>query len=175
MRCCSKCGDEKDISEFYLDSKSKKPRAQCKDCVRADNRARAKAHPKKAVTRSQAWRKANPGRASEISRAWQLRNPEKAKAIAYRGRYGIDFEALWSAQDGKCASCGGPMVQGGRKPDSVCVDHDRRCCPGKRSCGQCVRGLIHQNCNLVLGYAKDDPEVLRSAVKYLEQWRVSHG
>jgi hypothetical protein len=36
-----------------------------------------------------------------------------------------------------------------------------------------VRGLIHRNCNLVLGYAKDSVKVLRCAIEYLERWQAS--
>lgn len=164
MKRCSKCQTDKDESKFYRIKKTGKLRAQCKQCVTSANNAREKRDPAKRTARSQAWRTKNPGRASAISRAWQLRHPKQFKAQMYRSRYGIDFEALWQAQDGKCASCRKPMVKGGKSPDSACVDHDRSCCPGGKSCGKCVRGIIHRNCNLVLGYAKDDLTVLRSAL-----------
>lgn len=32
------------------------------------------------------------------------------------------------------------------------VDHDHTCCDGGYSCGQCIRGLAHHNCNILLGY-----------------------
>lgn len=161
-------------AEFYEDSRSKAvPKGlmpACKECVKARNRASAAKDPKKAVARSTAWREKNPGRASAISRAWQLRHPEQFKAQVYRNRFKIDFAALWDAQGGFCACCGKPMLREGKGPTSVVADHDSACCPGKKSCGRCVRGLIHRNCNLVLGYAKDDIEVLQAAAMYLERW-----
>lgn len=170
MKTCTKCSETKAFSEFYLVSKTKKPRAVCKKCHNAAGIARAKADPEKHNARSKAWRQANPEKWIATVRAWQKRNPEQTKKSAWWSRYRIDFHALWDAQEGLCACCGGPMLPDGREPDSVTVDHDRSCCPGKKSCGQCVRGLIHRNCNLVLGYAKDDLEVLRGAVAYLERW-----
>lgn len=47
------------------------------------------------------------------------------------------------------------------------VDHDHTCCPGKRSCGRCVRGLLCNRCNRALGQFGDDIETLRRAVAYL--------
>jgi hypothetical protein len=175
MKQCTKCGKEKDESEFHLRSGSKKSRSHCKACINEANLARQAANPEKYNARTNAWRAKNPGRASAISRAWQLRHPEQFRAITYRGKYNIDFESLWQAQDGKCASCHEPMIKGGKDPYSACADHDRSCCPGKKSCGKCVRGLIHRNCNLVLGYAKDDLKVLRGAVEYLERWAARPG
>jgi hypothetical protein len=169
-KLCANCGFEKPVTEFHPDNRTKKPRSRCKVCTNAENVARAAANPERATARTNAWRKANPGRASAISRAWQLRHPEQFKAMIQKGRYNIDFDAMLAAQAGLCASCLKPMRSSGKEPDSVCVDHDRSCCPGKKSCGKCVRGLIHRNCNLVLGYANDDLQVLRSAVSYLEKW-----
>ena len=174
MRTCTKCNIEKDLSEFYIISRTKKPRAACKKCCNAGSRARAKAEPEKHNARLQAWREANPGRATKIVRAWQKRNPERYKENQRRYKYGIGFQALWDKQQGLCASCGRAMQPEGKDPESVTVDHDRSCCSGPKSCGKCVRGLIHRNCNLVLGYAKDDLQLLRSAIAYLERWEAAH-
>jgi len=104
---------------------------------------------------------------SKATRDWQLRNPEQTQRIHYQSRYGIDFDEKWEAQQGLCAACGEPLKRGGQEFDSVCVDHDRACCPRKRSCGKCFRGLIHKACNHVLGYAQDDLHTLECAAKHL--------
>lgn len=178
MRTCTKCGCEKDDSkggEFYYDSRTDKPRSWCKRCTNEHNLARASEDPEKHNARAKAWREANPEKWRATVRAWQKRNPERDLQNRRRFVYKIDFDALWEAQGGLCASCHRPMVRGGRDQNSACVDHDRRCCPGKKSCGKCVRGVIHRNCNLVLGYAKDDLRVLRSAIEYLERWAKDSG
>lgn len=68
------------------------------------------------------------------------------------------WEAL--AKDG-CMICG-------FKGKRLAVDHDHSCCPGKTSCGRCVRGILCFQHNIGLGYFQDNPETLQKAQKYLE-------
>ncbi|WP_406482986.1 MULTISPECIES: endonuclease domain-containing protein [unclassified Streptomyces] len=53
-------------------------------------------------------------------------------------------ELLLRHQGRKCAVCG-ITEAGGR--GTMHIDHDHGCCPGRRSCGECVRGLVCSNCN----------------------------
>ena len=71
-------------------------------------------------------------------------------------RFGItveDFDEMARQQGFACAICQSV-------PDVLCVDH---CHKTNR-----VRQLLCRNCNLALGYAKDDPETLRAMAEYLE-------
>ena len=52
--------------------------------------------------------------------------------------------------------------------DDLVVDHDHLCCPGKRSCGSCVRGVLCRTHNVWLGMAGDDPDFLERALVYLQ-------
>lgn len=73
------------------------------------------------------------------------------------------FEALKMDQGCVCAICG-------KHPDhgrGWHVDHDHNCCPGAKSCGKCVRGLLCHSCNTGIGALGDDPAMLESALKYL--------
>lgn len=49
-----------------------------------------------------------------------------------------------------CQSCGDDTQK-------LVFDHDHDCCPGKKTCGNCVRGVICQDCNVALGYLRNDP------------------
>lgn len=63
---------------------------------------------------------------------------------------------MLTAQDGVCGFCGKPetTVQNG-KIVALAVDHDHSCCPGKQSCGRCVRGLLCHLCNLAIGKTEE--------------------
>lgn len=72
---------------------------------------------------------------------------------------------LQEAQRGLCYLCGDPL------PDDryfLAVDHDHRCCPPKKSCSVCRRGLTCHSCNVLIGHAKDDPDRLRRIADNLE-------
>jgi hypothetical protein len=85
-------------------------------------------------------------------------------------KYGISgeqWQALHEAQGGLCAICRRPPEVSKRVVRLV-VDHDHACCPGTKSCGKCVRGLLCIWCNRLLGMALDEPDRLHAAIKYLE-------
>ena len=65
-----------------------------------------------------------------------------------------------AAEQGGCAVCGAASA------DWV-VDHDHRCCPGKKTCGRCVRGVLCRVCNGGLGMFADNPDLLLAASLYL--------
>lgn len=49
------------------------------------------------------------------------------------------------------------------------IDHDHACCPGRKTCGKCVRGILCARCNSLLTRERDNPALLRAAVRYLER------
>lgn len=87
----------------------------------------------------------------------------------YRKReYNLDRERFWemyNAQGGCCPTCREAVAE----PD-INVDHDHRCCPGRTSCGKCIRGLLCRNCNVALGQIKDSAATAASMENYLLQW-----
>lgn len=85
-------------------------------------------------------------------------------------RYGVtlaEYEALLEAQGGGCAICGHAPDDGPALP----VDHDHGCCPGKKTCGRCVRGILCADCNRVLGMFNDDVNRFKAAIGYLSSKR----
>lgn len=81
--------------------------------------------------------------------------------------YGVTLEAyddMLSSQGDGCAICGVCESPDG---SSLAVDHDHACCPGPKSCGDCVRGLLCRPCNQGLGNYADSVDRLRAAIAYL--------
>jgi hypothetical protein len=93
-------------------------------------------------------------------------------------KYGLSaeiFDALWKKQKGLCAICHEPMSIEGRGSRSVVVDHAHICCPGVKSCGACIRDLLHNSCNQVIGRAQESKTVLLGAIEYLIRWEQKDG
>ncbi len=83
------------------------------------------------------------------------------------------YQKLYEAQGGLCAMCG-PTTGASGKSKHLAVDHDHKCCPGKVSCGKCVRGLVCGKCNDILGYYRDDPQCFLRGAAYLESPPARH-
>ena len=99
-RTCNKCGQTKDITEFYKTGRKsdKNPDNRhytCKDCTKARL-------------------KVSPSQAPEMKR-------ERALMRMY-GITGAEYQDLLDAQGGKCAVC--KTETAGGKHNVFCVDHD---------------------------------------------------
>lgn len=77
------------------------------------------------------------------------------------------YNEMLEAQGGVCAICARPEPKAGKK---LAVDHNHACCPGKKSCGKCVRSLLCSECNMAIGLLSDDSNRLRNAADYIDRW-----
>lgn len=87
--------------------------------------------------------------------------------LTRKRRYGLsseDFENILEEQGRLCAIC--------RKPsDRWHVDHDHKCCPGTKTCGKCVRGVLCPSCNQFLGIIEGKERFLLGAAFYFQKHR----
>lgn len=65
-----------------------------------------------------------------------------------------EFDALLLKQNNKCAICG---VDHSILPRGLHIDHK----------GSKVRGLLCHQCNVLIGFAQDNPVILQAAIHYL--------
>lgn len=86
--------------------------------------------------------------------------PETRRREALQAKYGIGAIAEITSDESTCPICL-------RVDLEMHVDHDHLCCPGKTTCGRCIRGYICRDCNLGLGRFSDSPERLLMAIAYL--------
>ena len=153
MKICAKCREAKPLTDFYRRKRSKDGRDwYCKLCGKEN---------------ANAWRLQNHAREREVCRNWRRRNKERFKFLQWRRdlklQYGLSHEqwtAMLIAQSGRCAICDRPFDER-QHFSKASVDHDHET--------ENVRELVHKNCNLLLGVANDDIELLEKAIEYLKR------
>lgn len=172
LKACSGCGETKDVELFGIDNARKDGRnPYCKECKKKQYKTFMEKEGKKDNKRAsnKKWTNANRDRVNSRRRA--TRDPLRAWADKLRLFYNITpeiYDAMLLSQDGTCAipSCErSPKDQRGQR---LAVDHDHSCCPGKKSCGKCIRGLLCSICNRRLGHLENQ-RWLAEAFHYLER------
>jgi hypothetical protein len=96
---------------------------------------------------------------NEHARKWALAHPQKTKLAHRRGHWKAagmkpdDAQAIYESTD-KCGICGKTT-----KEKNKHIDHN-----GKTGV---IRGVLCSQCNLLVGLAQEDKEILASAIRYL--------
>lgn len=168
-KLCRKCKVVKPNDQFKADRRyGEGISSYCKQCHQAA---------------TVAWQKANPDRVKAARRKRYAENKDAinaerkenyntdvawARALPYR--YGITADQYKQilAQQGGCAICGRSQDYSSRR---FSVDHDHRCCPGSKTCGQCVRGILCHSCNVAVNAVEKIDDWAGKAEIYLERFR----
>jgi Recombination endonuclease VII len=182
MKTCTKCNLPKSTEDFHGSSASKDGlQPKCKQCVRKyneDNADKRKAQRKKhyeenkeSITEAnKKYVEANKDKVKEYHAEYYRNNKfyflESTRKSRLKRAYGLSpeqFQVRLDEQTRKCPICGNsePNAMG-----TWHVDHDHSCCPGKETCGQCVRGLLCGRCNVKLGVL-EQTEWVAKAQTYL--------
>jgi hypothetical protein len=157
MKQCTKCGELKPESEFYVAKGTKDGlRGDCKACHSARGKAWYAQNREVAIAYVKRWQQEHPERLRE----YRLKNREaralQMRKLHLRRTFGMtmdDYSAILAAQEGGCAICGDEPADG----QSMHIDHDE----------SGVRGILCVRCNNGLGQFKDDPELLLRAAEYV--------
>lgn len=112
-----------------------------------------------------AQRNKNRERILQIHREYSSRpeNVLRRKEGQLKKYYGISVEQYMEKckeQNGLCAICSKVMKVGFSKDKHIDHDHTKNV----------VRGILCESCNLLLGHAKDNPEILIKAAEYLKKY-----
>ena len=158
---CGKCKVERPLTDFHRDKTHKDGRVTtCSECRSAYSREHHAKNRGEINKRMREYAKGHRGGYTERQKKWRLKNPKKHKSQVLKMEYGITLEnyiKLLELQGGGCGICK-------KLPDSeepyLAVDHNHAT--------QKVRGILCRNCNLGVGYFKDNIELLTSAAIYLK-------
>jgi len=85
----------------------------------------------------------------------------------YKHKFERDEALVTLREQGGCKICNISLPEEGGK---WYLDHDHECCPSNTSCEKCRRGILCRDCNLMLGFAKDNIETLKKSIEYLEMY-----
>jgi len=142
MKRCFKCGQEKELDEFYVHKEMADGRlGKCKKCTKRD----VSDHRGKNIESIREYDRRRSGLPHR--RQYQLR------------KYGItidDYNKMLNDQNGVCAICGKTNITRRR----LAIDHNHK--TGK------VRGLLCHRCNNAIGLFDENLETLKKAIKYLK-------
>lgn len=119
-----------------------------------------KANAEKEKARTMAWRKTHIKEVAAHGRKTLLKK---------NGMTVEEYDKLFKIQKGCCLICNKPETRlFNKKVSKLAIDHNHSCCPGRFSCGKCIRGLLCYKCNQVLALVNDDKKLLKNAINYLE-------
>lgn len=144
---CSRCKEDKPLDAFTTKASVPGGRSRwCRSCTQAYARDYNKNLPPEG----------------------RVRLAEQKRSSYLKSTFGItlsQYRDLLAAQGGRCANkrCVNKISSKREMP----LDHDRTCCPGDKSCGKCIRGVLCNGCNLALGFVGESAEALSGLLDYL--------
>ncbi len=153
IKICTRCSAKGGEEVFYKLKNG---------CLMQPCRACCLSNPK-AKEISKKWQQNNKNKCRISSDKWIQNNPDKVKAGQLRRDFGISLDKwkeMQTEQKGLCKICKQPPSGKTKMGQVLHVDHDHK--TGR------IRGLLCHFCNHLLGNSKDNIEILKEAIDYLE-------
>lgn len=157
-----------------LRAKAREYRRNNPERVRETSKRTRKKNKDKIQARQRQWVEKNREHVREQGKQRYLENKDRQADQMMRRRVNMTLQQytdMLASQGGGCAICGTTESRKGTKTIRFSVDHDRTCCPADTSCGNCVRGLLCNHCNVGIGHLRDDIALLEAAISYLKEHR----
>lgn len=146
-KTCKKCGETKPLVDFY-------------------GKTRQAQFPESSAGFSSDCKVCVRERTAAYRKARRQLHVDYMKEIDLKRKYGINLEQynrMFASQGGCCAICGKHQVEFVK---GLAVDHDH-------VTGQ-VRSLLCVNCNLGVGCFRENIQLLRVAIQYLERFQTNN-
>lgn len=165
MKTCTKCGETLPTTLEYFHKSGTGLRTICKLCIKAYKEQWYKKNESEILRKRREYYYSDHQRSLERSKEYRHKNKSKLRVRELEGNHNIKekhIRDLMDKQRGCCAICGDSLVN----PDSYrsfSVDHNHE--TGN------VRGLLCHSCNTSLGLLKENPSILFSMIKYIEEFR----
>ncbi len=171
MKKCIRCDNWVSKDSFSKDKTRKDGlHPYCSICRSTDHKRYILENPvaqEKRKIRSKQWKNENPKRYKQLLKNWKVSNKEKKQMLDRKSQlwtcYRLtieDYLIRLENQGGVCAIC--------KLNKKLYVDHDHSCCSDRITCGECVRGLICQKCNMFVSYLEGEyKEYIDIAIKYI--------
>lgn len=145
---CNKCGEVLTEKNFNFSGR-KNTGLICKNCFNKKNRE---------------WRKNNREKSRESNRKSHSKPSYKhrKRELYYQSTYGIsinEYDKTLLNQNDKCVICGYMKILNHR--NHLYIDYDHKT--------NKVRGILCDNCNKGLGHFKDSVDIMKHAIKYLQE------
>lgn len=167
---CWRCKQVLPVELFgWRKDKSKGRRASCLACEDPNGTRRCRTC--KDIKPKTEFHRSTKQRLQSDCKKCQKLAMRKWRLATHYGMTVEDYDRMLELQGGVCALCSSPPAE----DDVLRVDHDHHCCPGEKTCGRCVRGLLCDRCNRGLGYFKDNTVALKRAPKYIARGYVKWG
>lgn len=115
---------------------------------------------KKYSKRAKKYRTNNAEEIKKVKKQYTATHKKEIRNLNLKYAYGItidQYEQMFNVQEGKCKICNKHQNE---LKQPLSVDHNHTT--------NKIRGLLCQNCNTILGHAKDNIDILQKAINYLK-------
>ncbi len=159
MKRCKKCGVLKPLADFYANKGGRDDvRPECKACTSARRKAWYSENREREIERVRSWQQANHAHYLRNQAEYRARVTREHRSGHLKRKFDLtldEYERFLERQNGACAICDDPP----NECISLHVDHDH-------GTGE-IRGLLCVRCNNALGLFRENPDVLKRAIRYV--------